>query len=97
LGVAVRVAYCGSLDFRDCGQVLAHPVFGASRFGLLAAYFGLTAVGLFSYLRNADFITNSHLYTAISIYLLLGFVWFGLCGSINTPVPKVPAAASLVK
>ena len=78
----------GVLIFGIADRFRPHPAFAASRFGLLAAYFGLTAVGLFSYLKNADFITNSHLYTAVSIYLLLGFVWFGLYSSITSFYPN---------
>jgi hypothetical protein len=78
----------GILIFGIADRFWPHPVFAASRFGLLAAYFGLTAVGLFSYLRNADFITNSQLYTAISIYLLIGFLRFGLYSSITSLYPN---------
>ena len=53
----------------------------------MAAYFGLTAIGLFSYLRNAEFITNSNLYTAVSIYLLLGLLWFALYRAIDFLYP----------
>lgn len=78
----------GILIFGIADRFGPHPVFAASRFGLLATYLGLTAVGLFSYLKNADFITNSHLYTAVSIYLLLGLVWFGLYSSITSLYPN---------
>jgi hypothetical protein len=79
----------GILIFGIADRFWPHPVFAASRFGLLAAYFGLTAVGLFSYLKNADFITNSHLYAAVSIYLLLGLLWFVLYSSITSLYPNV--------
>ena len=36
----------GILIFRIADRFWPHPVFAASRFGLLAAYFSLTAVGL---------------------------------------------------
>ena len=78
----------GILIFGIADRFWPHPAFAASRFGLLAAYFGLTAVGLFSYLKNADFITNSHLYTAVSIYLLLGLLWFALYSSITSLYPN---------
>jgi hypothetical protein len=79
----------GVLIFGIADRFRPHPAFAASRFGLLAAYFGLTAVGLFSYLKNADFITNSHLYAAVSIYLLLGLLWFVLYSSITSLYPNV--------
>jgi hypothetical protein len=44
----------------------------AVKWGILAAFFGLCAIGLFSYLRKAHTIDDGHLYTAVSIYLLLG-------------------------
>jgi hypothetical protein len=54
---------------------------------MLAAFFGLSAVGLFSYLREAHTISNDHLYTAISIYLLLGLQWFGLYSAFDVLLP----------
>lgn len=48
------------------------------KWGLLALFFGLTVGGLFSYLRNARFVSGAQLYTAASIYLLLGMLWFAL-------------------
>jgi len=57
------------------------------KWGLLTAFFAITVVGLFSYLRNAIFVTNAHLYTAISIYLLLGMLWFALYCAIDAFYP----------
>lgn len=48
------------------------------KWGLLALFFGLTVVGLFSYLKNAHSVSGAQLYTAVSIYLLLGMQWFAL-------------------
>ena len=50
---------------------------------VLAAFFALTVVGFFSYLRNARTILTAHLYTAISIYLLLGMQWFAVYSAIE--------------
>jgi hypothetical protein len=50
---------------------------------VLAAFFALTVVGLFSYLRNARAILTAHLYTAVSIYLLLGMQWFAIYSAID--------------
>jgi len=54
---------------------------------ILAAFFGLCAVGLFSYLRKADTISDGHLYTAVSIYLLLGLQWFAMYSAIDVLSP----------
>jgi hypothetical protein len=54
------------------------PIIIGMKWGILAAFFGLCAIGLFSYLRKATTIDDSHLYTAVSIYLLLGLQWFAL-------------------
>jgi amino acid transporter len=57
------------------------------KWGILAAFFGLCAIGLFSYLRNARTIDDGHLYTAVSIYLLLGLQWFALYSVIDVLSP----------
>ena len=57
------------------------------KWGLLSAFFALTVTGLFSYLRNARSILRPHLFTAISIYLLLGMVWFALYCAIDAAYP----------
>jgi len=59
----------------------------ATKWGLLAGFFGLTVTGLFSYLKNASRITDSHLYTAISIYLLIGMLWFAVYSAIDAFYP----------
>lgn len=57
------------------------------KWGILAAFFGLCAFGLFSYLRTAHTIRDAHLYTAVSIYLLLGLQWFALYSAIDVLWP----------
>jgi hypothetical protein len=57
------------------------------RWGFLAAFFALTAVGLFSYLRNSRIVMQAHLYTAVNIYLLLGLLWTTLYLVIDTFYP----------
>jgi len=59
----------------------------ATKWGLLAAFFALTVAGLFSFLRSAREVTVSHLYTAVSIYLLLGLLWFSIYCAIDTYLP----------
>jgi ion channel len=53
------------------------------KWGILTAFFGLTAAGLFNYLKNSRFISDAHLYTAVSIYLLIGMQWFALYSAID--------------
>src|SRR5215472_4030695 len=53
-------------------------IIAGTRWALLAAFFTLTVVRLFSYLKNARTVNESHLATAVSIYLLLGMLWFAL-------------------
>jgi hypothetical protein len=64
-----------------------YPIVVGSKWGILAAFFGLCAIGLFSYLRNAHTISDGHLYTAVSIYLLLGLQWFALNSAIDVLSP----------
>ncbi|MFZ1135124.1 MAG: ion channel [Candidatus Korobacteraceae bacterium] len=59
----------------------------AIKWGLLTAFFGLTVVGLFSFLKNARTVDQAHLYTAASIYLLLGLQWFALYSAIEAVYP----------
>ena len=60
------------------GMIFPVPTVLGTKWFVLAAFFALTALGLFSYLRSARSITNDHLYTAVSIYLLLGIIWFAV-------------------
>jgi hypothetical protein len=55
---------------------------------VLAAFFGFTIVGLFSYLRSSRSITDAHLYTAVSIYLLIGILWFAVYSAIDAIKPN---------
>jgi ion channel len=54
---------------------------------ILATFFGLTVVHLFSYLRNARTITLSHLFTAVSVYVLLGMLFFTLYSAFDVVHP----------
>jgi Ion channel len=53
------------------------------KWALLVVFFGLIVYGLFPYLKNARSVTDAHLYTAVSIYLLLGLQWFALYSAID--------------
>jgi len=77
----------GALVFTVASTLFPHPALVAVKWGILTAFFGLTAAGLFSYLRSAGAVTNEHLYTAISIYLLLGLLWFALYSAIDAVYP----------
>ena len=59
------------------------PALVGVKWALLTIFFGLTVYGLFPYLKNARSVTDAHLYTAISIYLLLGMQWFALYSAID--------------
>jgi len=63
------------------------PTLVGLKWALLTVFFGLTVYGLFPYLRNARCVTDAHLYTAISIYLLLGLQWFALYSAIDVFYP----------
>ena len=69
------------------GNVYPHPYIVGTKWVVLAIFFALTVAGLFPYLRNARSVTDSHLYTAISIYLLLGMQWFALYAAIDRFFP----------
>jgi hypothetical protein len=63
------------------------PTLVGMKWCLLTVFFGFTVFGLFSYLKDARSVTNAHLYTAISIYLLLGMQWFTLYSAIDVFYP----------
>jgi Ion channel len=64
----------------------SHALTGV-RWVFLAAFFALTAIGLFSYLKGFRIVTEVHLYTAVNIYLLLGLLWTCLYLAIEAFCP----------
>ena len=68
-------------------HVFPIPTLIGAKWALLTAFFGLTVAGLFPYLKNARSVTDAHLYTAVSIYLLLGMQWFALYTAIDVFFP----------
>jgi Ion channel len=66
---------------------IADPLLATIKWGLFAAFFALTVVGLFSYLASARYVLRTHLYTAVSVYLLLGMTWFALYCAIDAAFP----------
>ncbi|MGA7416259.1 MAG: ion channel [Bryobacteraceae bacterium] len=63
--------------------ILQSQLLTGIKWALLAVFFAVTVVGLFDYLRKAHSVTTGHLYTAASIYLLLGMQWFALYSAIE--------------
>ncbi len=73
--------------FVIAGNTFRGQVLTGVRWVFLAAFFGLTAVGLFSYLRRSRVVTEVHLYTAANVYLLLGLLWTSLYLAIESFYP----------
>jgi len=69
------------------GNFSKSPVLTTTKWALLGVFFAVTVVGLFEFLRHAREVTEAHLYTAVSIYLLLGLLWFSLYCAIDTYFP----------
>jgi Ion channel len=67
-----------NMTFVLAGHTFSSRALTGIRWGTLAAFFALTAAGLFSYLRSSRIVTQAHLYTAVNIYLLLGLLWASL-------------------
>ena len=65
----------GNVIFVVAGNTFRSRALTGIRWGFLAAFFALTAAGLFSYLRNSRSVAQAQLYTAVSIDLLLGLLW----------------------
>jgi len=77
----------GTVVFTIASNIFANRVLHGIRWGFLAAFFALTAARLFSHLQNSRFISQAHLYTAVSIYLLLGATWAALYGVMEALHP----------
>jgi hypothetical protein len=56
--------------------------------GLVSAFFALSAVRLFSYLKNSSSVSQAQLHTAVSIYLLLACAWAALYGATASLYPS---------
>jgi len=76
-------------------NLYSSPRLIATRWGILTAFFAVTVFGLFSYLKNARAVTNSHLFTAVSIYLLIGTQWFALYSAIDAIYPNAIRYSSM--
>ena len=76
-----------NMAFVIAGNTFHSRALTVTRWVCLAAFFGLAAVGLFSYLRSSRAVTQAHLYTAVNIYLLLGLLWTTLYLAIDSLYP----------
>ena len=77
----------GNAVFVVAGNTFPSPTLTGIRWAFLAAFFGLTAAGLFSYLRNSRSVAQAELYTAVNIYLLLGLLWAAIYLAIDAFSP----------
>ena len=85
----------GNVVFVVAGNTFPNPTLTGIRWGFLAAFFALTAVGLFWQLRNSLSVAEAELYTAINIYLLLGLLWATLYLALDSFFPgSIKMAAS---
>jgi Ion channel len=77
----------GNMIFVLAGNTFRSPTLTGIRWVFLAAFFVLTAAGLFSYLKNSRTVAQAQLYTAVNIYLLLSLVWAALYLAIDAFSP----------
>ena len=81
------VLMSGAFIFAVSDTFSPNRTLAGMKWGLLTAFFGLSVAGLFRYLKNSRSISDAHLYTAVSIYLLLGMQWFALYSAIDAIRP----------
>jgi voltage-gated potassium channel Kch len=77
----------GNVVFVVAGNTFPSPTLTGIRWSFLAAFFALTAAGLFSYLKNSLSVAQAELYTAINVYLLLGLLWTTLYLALDSFFP----------
>jgi hypothetical protein len=77
----------GNAVFVVAGNTFPSPTLTGIRWAFLASFFGITAAGLFSYLRNSRSVAQAELYTAVNIYLLLGLLWAAIYLAIDAFSP----------
>ena len=77
----------GNVIFVVAGNTFRSRTLTGFRWVFLAAFFALTATGLFSYLRNSHTVARAELYTAVNIYLLLGLLWAAIYLAIDSFSP----------
>jgi Ion channel len=69
------------------GTIFSNELLLVLQWILVTFAFGVSVIGLFSYLQEARTVTSGHLYTAASIYLLIGISWFTLYSAIEKVYP----------
>jgi Ion channel len=69
------------------GAIFSNEPLLVLQWAFVTAAFALSVIGLFSYLQEARTVTTGHLYTAASIYLLTGMLWFSLYSAIAKVYP----------
>jgi Ion channel len=77
----------GVFVFAVLSNIFANRLLHGMHWGFLAAFFALTAARLFSHLQNSRSVSRADLYTAVSIYLLLGATWAALYGVMEALHP----------
>jgi hypothetical protein len=75
------------LIFLVASNIFRSQALDGIRWGFLAAFFALAAVGLFRYLKNSRLLTQAHIFTAINIYLLLGMLWAAIYCAMDAFFP----------
>jgi hypothetical protein len=82
-----RLFMSGVLLFGLASTLFHNRALISIKWVILAGFFGLAVVRLFSYLRNARTITASHLFTAVSVYILLGMLFYALYSALEVLHP----------
>jgi len=77
----------GVLVFSVASNIFPNRLLSGIHWGLVSAFFALSAVRLFSYLKNSLSVGEAQLHTAVSIYLLLACAWAGLYGATANLYP----------
>jgi hypothetical protein len=54
---------------------------------ILAAFFAVVSVGLFAYLGRSGAVTDDRIFVSVSLYLLLGMLWFSLYNMLEAIHP----------
>ena len=54
---------------------------------ILAAFFGFISVGFFAYLGRPGAVTDDRIFVSVSLYLLLGMLWFSLYNLLEAVHP----------
>jgi len=58
-----------------------------ANWAILAVFFGFISVGFFSYLGRPGAVTDDRIFVSVSLYLLLGMLWFSLYNLLEAVHP----------